>query len=249
VILDSIVNHEENNYVDFNKDRLLFHMCSSEGPNLAFGDIDNSGSNSLFLSGSLGNYIKSFQVDKNNLIKSGNKILSEKLDFENSVILLLDVDNDNDLDLYIGSGSVELSKFSEKLYDRIYINNGEGEFNLSGQKLPDVDHKISTGTASFEDIDKDGDLDIFVGERLKINNYGLPSSGFILVNDGKGNFSNQTQKLSPELNEIGMITDSEFSDIDNDGDKDLVIVGEYMGIEIFSNDNGYFSRLKSDLEN
>ncbi len=247
VILDPIVNHEENNYVDFNKDRLLFHMCSSEGPNLAFGEIDNSGYNSLFLSGSLGNYIKSFQVDKNNLIKSGNKILSEKLDFENSVILLLDVDNDNDLDLYIGSGSVELSKFSEKLYDRIYINNGKGKFNLSGQKLPDVDHKISTGTASFEDIDKDGDLDIFVGERLKINNYGLPSSGFMLVNDGKGNFSNQTQKLSPELNEIGMITDSEFSDIDNDGDKDLVIVGEYMGIEIFTNDNGYFSRLKSDL--
>ena len=247
VILDSIVNHEENNYVDFNKDRLLFHMCSSEGPNLAFGDIDNSGSNSLFLSGSLGNYIKSFQVDKNNLIKSGNKILSEKLDFENSVILLLDVDNDNDLDLYIGSGSVELSKFSEKLYDRIYINNGKGEFNLSGQKLPDVDHKISTGTASFEDIDKDGDLDIFVGERLKINNYGLPSSGFMLVNDGKGNFSNQTQKLSPELNEVGMITDSEFSDIDNDGDKDLVIVGEYMGIEIFTNNKGHFSRLKSDL--
>ena len=247
VILDSIVNHEENNYVDFNKDRLLFHMCSSEGPNLAFGDIDNSGYNSLFLSGSLGNYIKSFQVDKNNLIKSGNKILSEKLDFENSVILLLDVDNDNDLDLYIGSGSVELSKFSEKLYDKIYINNGKGEFNLSGQKLPDVDHKISTGTASFEDIDKDGDLDIFIGERLKINNYGLPSSGFMLVNDGKGNFSNQTQKLSQELNEIGMITDSEFSDIDNDGDKDLVIIGEYMGIEIFTNDNGHFSRLKSDL--
>ena len=247
VILDTIVNHEENNYVDFNKDRLLFHMCSSEGPNLAFGDIDNSGANSLFLSGSLGKYIKSFQVDKNNLIKSGNKILSEKLDFENSVILLLDVDNDNDLDIYIGSGSVELSKFSEKLYDRIYINNGKGEFNLSDQKLPDVDHKISTGTASFEDIDKDGDLDIFVGERLKINNYGLPSSGFILVNDGKGNFSNQTQKISPELIEIGMITDSEFSDIDNDGDKDLVIVGEYMGIEIFSNDNGYFSRVKSDL--
>ena len=247
VILDSIVNHEENNYVDFNKDRLLFHMCSSEGPNLAFGDIDNSGSNNLFLTGSLGNYIKSFQVDKNNLIKSGNKILSEKLDFENSVILLLDVDNDNDLDIYIGSGSVELSKFSEKLYDKIYINNGKGEFNLSGQKLPDVDHKISTGTASFEDIDKDGDIDIFVGERLKINNYGLPSSGFMLVNDGKGNFSNQTQKLSPELNEIGMITDSEFSDIDNDGDKDLVIVGEYMGIEIFTNDNGHFSRLKSDL--
>ena len=247
VILDTIINHEENNYVDFNKDRLLFHMCSSEGPNLAFGDIDNSGANSLFLSGSLGKYIKSFQVDKNNVIKSGNKILSEKLDFENSVILLLDVDNDNDLDIYIGSGSVELSKFSEKLYDRIYINNGKGEFNLSDQKLPDVDHKISTGTASFEDIDKDGDLDIFVGERLKINNYGLPSSGFILVNDGKGNFSNQTQKISPELIEIGMITDSEFSDIDNDGDKDLVIVGEYMGIEIFSNDNGYFSRVKSDL--
>ena len=247
VKLDSIIDHKENNYVDFNRDRLLFHMCSSEGPNLAFGDINNSGSNRVFLSGSLGNYIKSFQVDKNNVIRIENDILKEKLDFENSVILLFDVDNDNDLDLYVGSGSVELSKYSEKLYDRIYINNGKGEFSLSDQKLPDVDHKISTGTASFADIDKDGDLDIFIGERLKINNYGLPSSGFLLVNDGKGNFSNQTLKISPELIEIGMITDSKFSDIDNDGDMDLVVVGEYMGIEIFKNDDGYFSRVKSDL--
>ena len=90
---------------------LLFHMCSSEGPNLAFGDINNSGSNRVFLSGSLGNYIKSFQVDKNNVISIENDILKEKLDFENSVILLFDVDNDNDLDLYVGSGSVELSKY------------------------------------------------------------------------------------------------------------------------------------------
>ena len=247
VKLDSIIDHKENNYVDFNRDRLLFHMCSSEGPNLAFGDINNSGSNRVFLSGSLGNYIKSFQVDKNNVISIENDILKEKLDFENSVILLFDVDNDNDLDLYVGSGSVELSKYSEKLYDRIYINNGKGEFSLSDQKLPDVDHKISTGTASFADIEKDGDLDIFIGERLKINNYGLPSSGFLLVNDGKGNFSNQTLKISPELIEIGMITDSKFSDIDNDGDMDLVVVGEYMGIEIFKNDDGYFSRVKSDL--
>ena len=247
VKLDSIIDHKENNYVDFNRDRLLFHMCSSEGPNLAFGDINNSGSNRVFLSGSLGNYIKSFQVDKNNVISIENDILKEKLDFENSVILLFDVDNDNDLDLYVGSGSVELSKYSEKLYDRIYINNGKGEFSLSDQKLPDVDHKISTGTASFADIDKDGDLDIFIGERLKINNYGLPSSGFLLVNDGKGNFSNQTLKISPELIEIGMITDSKFSDIDNDGDMDLVVVGEYMGIEIFKNDDGYFSMVKSDL--
>ena len=247
VKLDSIIDHKENNYVDFNRDRLLFHMCSSEGPNLAFGDINNSGSNRVFLSGSLGNYIKSFQVDKNNVISIENYILKEKLDFENSVILLFDVDNDNDLDLYVGSGSVELSKYSEKLYDRIYINNGKGEFSLSDQKLPDVDHKISTGTASFADIDKDGDLDIFIGERLKINNYGLPCSGFLLVNDGKGNFSNQTLKISPELIEIGMITDSKFSDIDNDGDMDLVVVGEYMGIEIFKNDDGYFSRVKSDL--
>ena len=247
VLLDSIVRHEENNFVDFNRDRLLFHMCSTEGPNLALGDINNSGSNILFLSGSLGNYIKSFQVEKNNLIKVEKEVLREKLDFENSAIHLFDIDNDNDLDLYLGSGSVELSKYSEKLYDKIYINDGNGNFKLSTQKLPDVDHKISTGTVSFDDIDQDGDIDIFVGERLKINNYGLPASGFLLINDGKGNFSNQTLKISPELIEIGMITDSEFSDIDKDGDKDLIVLGEYMGIEIFINDNGYFSKLKNDL--
>ena len=244
---DSIV-HEENNFVDFNRDRLLFHMCSTEGPKLAIADINNNQSPDIFMTGALNKQITSFQLIENQIIRKGdNELTKSKLNFENSRNLFFDADNDNDLDLYLASGSVELSMYSEMLYDQILLNDGKGNFIKTTQKLPSEDHKISTGSVSYSDIDGDGDYDLFVGERLKINNYGLPTSGYILVNDGKGNFTDKTSLLAPELENIGMITDSNFSDIDNDGDFDLIIIGEYMGIELFVNDEGKFKRIKNKI--
>ena len=244
---DSIV-HDENNFVDFNRDRLLFHMCSTEGPKLAIADINNNQSPDIIMTGSLNKQITSFQFRENQIIREGdNELIKSKLNFENSRNLFFDADNDNDLDLYLASGSVELSMYSEMLYDQILLNDGKGNFIKTTQKLPSEEHKISTGSVSYSDIDGDGDYDLFVGERLKINNYGLPTSGYILVNDGKGNFTDKTSVLAPELENIGMITDSHFSDIDNDGDFDLVVVGEYMGIELFINKQGKFKRIKNKL--
>ena len=115
-------------------------------------------------------------------------------DVENSEIIPFDADNDGDLDLYYSSGSVEHSRYSQTLYDRLLLNNGKGEFIDSNQSLPDINSKISNGAVISGDIDNDGDLDLFVGERVKIGSYGSPGSGFILVNDGNGNFTNQTKK-------------------------------------------------------
>ncbi|MEC7415249.1 MAG: VCBS repeat-containing protein, partial [Bacteroidota bacterium] len=97
------------------------------------------------------------------------------------------------------------------------------------------------------DIDNDGDLDLFVGERIKIGSYGLPGSGFILINDGSGNFSNQTKEIAPSLTNIGMITDAAFEDIDSNGNLDLIVVGEYMGINIFKNEGSQFIRIENKL--
>ena len=244
---DSIV-HIENNFVDFNRDRLLFHMCSSEGPKLAIADNSKKENPELLMTGSLNKQIISFKLKEDEIIKNEkNKLTNIKLNFENSRNLFFDADNDNDLDLYIASGSVELSMYSEMLYDQILLNDGNGNYLKTNQKLPDEEHKISTGSVSYSDIDGDGDYDLFVGERLKINNYGLPASGYILVNDGKGNFINKTSVLAPDLENIGMITDSNFSDIDNDGDFDLIVVGEYMGIEFFINNQGKFEKVKNDI--
>lgn len=246
--LSEEIIHKENKYVDFNRDRLLYHMCSTEGPKMEIGDVDNDGNIDFLISASLGQNLELYQVNskENGNLNYKNTFL-ENLGFENSELLFFDADGDLDLDLYIGSGSVELSMYSQLLHDRLFINDGKGNFKDSNQNLPDDNSNISTGAVSYADIDQDGDLDLFVGERLKINNYGYPASGFILKNDGKGNFTNETLTIAPELFEIGMITDAKFYDIDNDADQDLIIVGEYMGVEIFENTKGVFSKINSTL--
>ena len=118
----------------------------------------------------------------------------------------------------------------------MYFNDGNGSFILSNQKLPSSNGYHSTSTVKASDIDKDGDLDLFVGERIIPLKYGNPCSGYILQNDGKGNFTNLSSEIAPDLKNIGMITDASFQDLDDDGDEDLVLVGEFMGIEFFINE-------------
>ena len=241
--------HKESNFVDFNRERLIYHMCSSEGPKMTKGDINGDNEEDILISSSKGNTTQilikegpNYYIDNKN-----EKLFNDLKDIENSEILPFDADNDGDMDLYFSSGSVEHSIYSQNLYDRLLLNNGKGEFIDSNQSLPDINNKISTAVVISGDIDNDGDLDLFVGERVKIGSYGLPCSGFILVNDGNGNFTNQTQKIAPNLIDIGMITDALFEDIDFDGNLDLILVGEYMGITIFKNEGTQLNPIKSSL--
>src|SRR5690606_20600159 len=114
-------------------------------------------------------------------------------------------------------------------------------FTKSSQILPTARFE-STSCVRAADYDNDGDLDLFVGVRVQPFVYGLPVNGYILDNDGKGNFTEVTKRVAPELSEIGMITDAVWSDIDNDGDQDLLIVGEYMPVTIFVNQDGRLSK-------
>ena len=159
---------------------------------------------------------------------------------EDSDCIFFDADGDNDLDLYVASGSNELPESSPALSDRLYFNDGHGKFTKSDQVLP-AGHFESTGCVRAADYDGDGDQDLFVGIRLKTFLYGAPVNGYILNNDGHGNFSNITDRIAPELTKIGMITDAQWADIDSDGDPDLVIVGDWMPIKIFKNDHAKFS--------
>tara|TARA_B100001250_G_scaffold33044_1_gene26908 strand:- start:3253 stop:6540 length:3288 start_codon:yes stop_codon:yes gene_type:complete len=243
------IMHKENNYIDFNRERLIYHMCSTEGPKLSKGDINGDGKLDVLLSSSKGSIPKILYKNNDNykVDKKNKEIFEQFKSSENSELLLFDADNDGDLDIYLASGGVELSIFSDLLFDRLLINDGQGNFSDSNQKLPDIDNRISTGVVTSGDIDNDGDIDLFVGERVKIGNYGLPGSGFILINDGEGNFSNETEIFAPDLKDLGMITDAVFTDLDSDNKLDLIIVGEYMGIRVFKNVNNNFVPIMNSL--
>ncbi len=233
----------ENKYVDFNRERLIYHMRSNEGAGMSVGDLNGDGQNDIVIPGAKGFATKIFlQSDIGNFLNTNETTLEGLKESEHVNSALLDVDGDGDLDLYLASGGVEHSEFSAHLLDHLLINDGSGNFSLSDHKLPVAETKMSTKAIASADIDGDGDLDMFVGERVKIGKYGARCSGKILVNDGKGIFTDMTKEVSSELDNVGMITDAKFSDVDNDGDADLVICGEFMDVLFLENVNGKLER-------
>ncbi|MDA9669323.1 VCBS repeat-containing protein [Flavobacteriaceae bacterium] len=239
--------HNENIHVDFDRDRLLNHMKSTEGPKIDVGDVNDDGLMDFYIGGAKNSAGKLFLNVGQNKFKSSNEDLFEKdKQSEDSQVIFFDADNDEDLDLYVSSGGVEYFSASFDLFDRLYINDGFGEFTKSSQLLPSSNPE-STSVVLPNDFDKDGDLDLFVGIRLKPGSIGVPQNGYILENDGKGKFKDVTLELAPEMIGLGMITDAKWADFDNDNDNDLIIVGEWMGIKLFENDNSKFYEISKDI--
>ncbi|MGB0879174.1 MAG: VCBS repeat-containing protein [Polaribacter sp.] len=239
-------SHKENNYIDFNVERLLPFMRSSEGPKMSFADVNNDGEEDLFIGGSK-NTSSTLFFQKNNIFtKSDTTNFDKQKAAEDTESVFFDADTDGDLDLYVCSGGIEASKYSANYLDKLYFNDGKGNFSLSNQKLPIATQFHSSSTVTVADIDNDNDLDLFVGERAIPNSYGIAGSGFLLINDGKGNFTEQSKNLAPQFKNLGMITDAIFIDINKNGYQDLVIVGEFMGIEVFENQKGTFKKLKNN---
>ena len=225
--------HNENKFIDFNKERLLTQMYSNEGPALAKGDVNNDGIIDFFIGGAKGESSAIF-VSKNNQYEKIIDPFSKKSAAEDVVAEFFDSDNDGDLDLYVGSGGKAFSMYNQNLNDRLYINDGKGKFVLSTSSF-EFESTISTGSVAIDDYNNDGLLDLFIGERFNPDLYGIPVSGYLFENKGENKFVKVEQKA---LKELGLIKSAGWTNLNNDKFPDLIVAGEWMPIKIFINENG-----------
>jgi enediyne biosynthesis protein E4 len=233
--------HKENEFVDFERDRLLPQMLSNEGPHMAVADVNGDHIDDLYICGAKDSPGALFVQDRQGHFKKTNESLFEKDKVsEDTDCAFFDADGDGDLDLYVASGGNEFPSSSSALGDRLYLNDGHGNFSKSSQVLPAGKYE-STSCVAPSDYDRDGDIDLFVGIRLQPFSYGLPVNGYLLENDGHGHFADVTKQKAPSLLNIGMITDMVWADVDQDGDDDMVFVGDWMPVKIFLNTSGNFS--------
>jgi enediyne biosynthesis protein E4 len=237
--------HPENEFVDFKEQALLPHLHSKQGPQITVGDINSDGLEDFYVAGSFGSngsfYIQNKTGKFSQKILKKNNILTEEVG-----VLLFDANNDKHLDLYVVAGGSENEEGTEAMQDCLYLNDGKRNFTPSQNSLPDT--KASGSCVEACDFDRDGDLDLFVGGRITPNSYPSTPKSYLLKNEG-GKFVDSTPSLAKQLSKIGMITSSLWIDINKDGWKDLIVVGEYMPISILKNKKGSFNEPLETLSN
>lgn len=227
--------HQENNQVDFHKQFLLPHQHSKLGPGIAVADVNSDGYEDCFIGGAKGQSGKLFLQLQNGTFSASETQFDPQ--FEDMGCLFFDFDGDGDKDLYVASGGTWAEKQSEAYQDRLYENDGTGQFRLTKEALPEMN--ISTGSVNAADFDGDGDLDLFVGGRIIPESYPLPPSSFLLENIG-GRYVDKTKELAPSLSGIGMVSQGLWTDFDADNDLDLILVGEWMPVTVLENKEGKF---------
>lgn len=222
---------------DFNRQPLLISEFSYNGPCMVKYDLNKDGLEDLIIGGSPGHATAVFIQQKNGSFLP-KKIQAFERDslYVDTGIAVFDANGDGHADIYITSGGYHnFSPNDTLLRDRLYLNDGKNDFNKTNN-LPAVIG--SKSCVKIQDINGDGYPDIFVGGRVVPGRYPEIPKSYILVNDGKGKFTDETSSICPELSKLGMVTDAVWADLDGDKKNELVIAGEWMPVTVFRNENG-----------
>lgn len=226
--------HRENRFSDFDRERLMPKLLSTEGPFMAVADVNGDGLSDTFIGGAKDQSGRLLLQSSDGRFVSGSEaVFRQDSASEDLGAVFFDANGDGAPDLYVVSGGSEFSAMAPALQDRLYLNDGRGGFRKADGHLPPMN--ISGSRATVLDYDADGHLDLFVAGRVVPGRYGIDPPSVLLRNDGRGRFTDVTEQVAPELARIGLVTDALWTDVVGDDRPDLVVVGEWMPITVFHN--------------
>ena len=237
------LRHRENEFVDFDVERLIPKMLSTEGPKLAVADINGDGLEDFYMGSAFGDTAKIFiQQSSGHFIQKPEQAFITDKYFENIGAAFFDADNDGDKDLIIVSGGSQFPSGSPYLSPRLYINDGKGNFTRNINALPSI--SVNASCVRVNDFNGDGKEDIFIGARDVPGSYGEMPASVLLENNGNGIFTDITKSAAPDLLKLGMVTDAQWADIDGDNQKELIVVGDWMAVTVLKFINGKLQKVK-----
>lgn len=231
---------------DFYRQPLLVNPLSFAGPCLAKADVNGDGLDDVFVGGGKGQSSELF-LQKKGVGFDKKAVPAFAADAASQVTdaVFFDANGDGAPDLYVANGGyADFAPGDIRFQDKLYLNDGKGNFSPVTSALPAM--LTSTGAVCAGDFTGDGKPDLFVGGRLVPGRYPELPESYLLVNDGKGNFTNRTAALAPELSHVGMVTDAATADLDGDGKAELVLVGEWMPVMVYASENGKLIDRTSD---
>ena len=238
--------HEENSYMDFDYEGMIYKKISQEGPATAMGDVNGDGLPDLFIGGAKSQPANLYLNSGSGKFRNLNQTAFETdYMFEDTAAAFFDADGDGDLDLMVGSGGNEIMQ-EENYRPRLYLNDGKGKFTPSENILPSVGQNVAV--ISPLDYDNDGDVDVFIGSRSIAVKYGLDPEHLFLENQGDGTFENRLERKAYDLKYAGMITDATWADLDGDGKKDLITVSDWGSPVVMKNSGRRLSKKATSLD-
>ena len=241
-----LFTHKDPDSYEFVREPLVPYMSSHLGPKISVGDVNNDQLEDVFIGNGKKEIPGLLIQQSDGSFKNQNEAFEQIRSSENTEQLFLDVDRDGYPDLFIANGGHEFTS-GEPIQPNLFINT-RGEFRLERNRLPKIE--LNAATAAAHDFDNDGDLDIFIGAGSVAQQFGATPTSFLLINDGKGYFTEASKEIISGLDDLGMIRDAIWNDLDLDGYSELILVGHWMPITIFKNDRGHLKRISAEaLEN